>query len=267
MFFLRPRRNWSVFSMAKWNLSAGTEFALFRLSAQNQFRIAFSSPQQSRGNLTDILICVKLCLSHDFNNGSHIFFGLCLVYHLRFGMESQVEWALLLSLKRLLTVLWHMDNPTRNQSLHSYWGNRWANMFPGGCPYYSGATGPPGDSGARWNWGAVTTEWTGNELLQDKWAATWETRNPLTKSRGRECMAASALLPQLRSCMLYIYMYAVFFLNRRGISEWLVVWWLEGWLNKVRVHWGGDKDTKQVCSNLFLKTQPHPTKGILIKLF
>lgn len=43
---------------------------------------------------------------------------------------------------RLLAVLWNMDDPTRNQSLHSYWGNRWANMFPGGCPYYSGATGP-----------------------------------------------------------------------------------------------------------------------------
>lgn len=93
----------------------------------------------------------------------------------------QVEWAVILSFERLLAVLWHMDNPTRNQSLHSYWGNRWANMFPGGCPYYSGASGAPGDCRARWNWSVVTTDWTGNELLQDKWAATREMKNPTTK--------------------------------------------------------------------------------------
>lgn len=149
------------------------------------------------------LVPVKQCLSLDSVNGCHTFFGICSVYHLWFGMESQVEWAVPLSLKRLLAVLWHMDNPTRNQSLHSYWGNRWANMFPGGCPYYSGASGPPGDSRARWNWGVVTTEWTGNELLQDKWAATWEVRNPPTKKRNRGWMAASSsrLLPLRQSCI------------------------------------------------------------------
>lgn len=93
-----------------------------------------------------------------------------------FEMEFHEVRVVLLSLKELVAVWWHMDNPTRNQSLHSYCGNRWANMSPGGCPYYSGATGPPGDNRARWNWGVVTTEWTGNELLQDKWAATWEMR-------------------------------------------------------------------------------------------
>ena len=183
------------------------------------FCIAFSSQKrkkQSWDKLTDILVSVIHCLSHDWTNGCHIFLGTRSVYHLWFRMESQVEWVLLLSLKRLLAVLWHMDNPTRNQSLHSYRGNRWANMFPGGCPYYSGATGPPGDSGARWNWGVVTTEWTGNELLQDKWAATWEMRNLPTNSRGSGWMAASTLLPQLHSS--YIYM-PFSFLNWAGISE------------------------------------------------
>lgn len=94
-----------------------------------------------------------------------------------FVMWFQMELhEVLISLKGLLFVLWHMDNPTRNQSLHSYCSNRWANMFPAGCPYYSGATGPPGDNRARWNRGVVTTEWTGNELLQDKWDTTWEPR-------------------------------------------------------------------------------------------
>lgn len=101
-----------------------------------------------------------------------------------FEMELHDVCEVLLSLKGLLFVLWHMDNPTRNQSLHSYCSNRWANMFPGGCPYYSGATGPPGDNRARWNRGVVTTEWTGNELLQDKWDTTWEPRKSSIKSRG-----------------------------------------------------------------------------------
>lgn len=128
----------------------------------------------------------------------------CLVYHLRVGMQSQVEWVVLLSLKRLLAVLWHMDNPTRNQSLHSYSGNRWANMFPDGCPYYSGASEAPGDSRARWNWGVVTTEWTGNELLQDKWAATWEMRNRPAKITDRGWMAAST-----ETSFLCIYIYII----------------------------------------------------------
>lgn len=162
---------------------------LFHCSgSQHRTNCALPSALKSRAETTwlNILVSVKHFLSD-----------------LWFGLESQVEWALPLSLKRLLAVLWHMDNPTRNQSLHSYWGNRWANMFPGGCPYYSGASGTPGDSRARWNWGVVTTEWTGNELLQDKWAATWEMRNPPTKSRDKRWMAASTntLLPQLHSCI------------------------------------------------------------------
>lgn len=228
VFFFTPppsRRNWSFVSLvAKWNMflsSGGTLFSLFTLLARCQFlhRLQLSKKKrkkQSWDKLTDILVSVIHCLSHDWTNGCHIFLGTRSVYHLWFRMESQVEWVLLLSLKRLLAVLWHMDNPTRNQSLHSYRGNRWANMFPGGCPYYSGATGPPGDSGARWNWGVVTTEWTGNELLQDKWAATWEMRNLPTNSRGSGWMAASTLLPQLHSS--YIYM-PFSFLNWAGISE------------------------------------------------
>ncbi len=160
-------------------------------------------------------------------------------------MESQVEWVVPFSLKRLLTVLWHMDNPTRNQSLHSYWGNRWANMFPGGCPYYSGASRPPGDSRARWNWGVVTTEWTGNELLQDKWAATWEMRNPLTKSTEGEWQHPLTLF-----CLNFIPVYVSQSVNDRGCE------WLHKWMNSVRILWDAEKDTKQTSSNLLCRYKP-----------
>ena len=225
---------------------------------------------QSWDKLTDILVSVIHCLSHDWTNGCHIFLGARSVYHLWFRMESQVEWAPLLSLKKLLAVLWHMDNPTRNQSLHSYRGNRWANMFPGGCPYYSGATGPPGDSGARWNWGVVTTEWTGNELLQDKWAATWEMRNLPTNSRGSGWMAASTLLPQLHSSYIYIYIYMPFsFLNWAGISECRRCW-MAGRMNesgKRPLRWRQRHKTNICQPALALETQPEPTNVVLTQLF
>lgn len=91
------------------------------------------------------------------------------------GLSWNLEvWAVPLSLNDLLAVWWHVNNPTRNQSLHSCCSNMWANMFPGDSPYYSEAIWPPGDWRARWNWGVVTTQWASNELLEDKWDATWE---------------------------------------------------------------------------------------------
>lgn len=51
-------------------------------------------------------------------------------------------------------------------------------MFPGGCPYYSGGSWAPGRRTAIWNGGAVTTEWAGNELLPDKGAAAEEMKSP-----------------------------------------------------------------------------------------
>lgn len=73
---------------------------------------------------------------------------------------------------------WHVDNPTRNQSLHSCCGNMRANMLPGDAALLFRGYRAPGDWRARWNWGVVTTEWTSNELLHDKWDATWEMWKP-----------------------------------------------------------------------------------------
>lgn len=67
----------------------------------------------------------------------------------------------------------------------------WANMFPGDSSYYSGAIRPREIGGARWNWGVVTTEWTSNELLQDKWEATWEMWKS-SHAEWREGSAATA---------------------------------------------------------------------------
>lgn len=67
----------------------------------------------------------------------------------------------------------------------------WANMFPGDSSYYSGAIRPREIGGARWKWGVVTTEWTSNELLQDKWEATWEMWKS-SHAEWREGSAATA---------------------------------------------------------------------------
>lgn len=115
-------------------------------------------------------------------------------------------WVVLLLLKKLLAVRWHIDNPRRNQSLHSYCCNRWANMLPGDSPYYSGAIRPPGDTRARWNWGVVTTERTGNELLQDKCAATWEMRKYKERREG----VNGAITVFLGLILVYIYVWTCF---------------------------------------------------------
>lgn len=150
-----------------------------------------------------------------------------------------------------------MDNPTRNQSLHSYWGNRWANMFPGVCPYYSTASGPPGDSRARWNWGVVTTEWTGNELLQNKWSATWEMRNPPTKHGDRGWVAASTstFFPQLHSATNI-----TFFLNRQRLSAWDKVWMARRRMNEQGPLSNGDRYRFTYFG--FMNSISAPTKGI-----
>lgn len=141
----------------------------------------------------DTLLCEKLTLAATYSF-AYAWFIIC-------DLEwRQVEWVVILSFEGLLAVLWHMDNPTRNQSLHSYWGNRWANMFPGVCPYYSGASGAPGDCRARWNWSVVTTDWTGNELLQDKWAATREMKNPTTKGERVSGSIHQHTFPQFYPC-------------------------------------------------------------------
>lgn len=205
VFFFTPGENWPVFSLVtKWNMFSSSSFVCreYFHCSDTQHWTNFALPSTLIKNKTNkpkkTDAGTWLIYSSIWNTAYHTtltmtitFICICLVYHLWFGTESQVEWTMLLSFKRLLAVLWHMYNPTRNQSLCSYWGNRWANMFPGGCPYYSGASGPPGDSRARWNWGVVTTEWTGNELLRDKWVATREIKDPPTKSRNRRWMAAS----------------------------------------------------------------------------
>lgn len=87
----------------------------------------------------------------------------------------------------------HADNSTRNQSSHSYRLNRWANMLPSRCPYYSGAaTGGPQE----------TVEPDGIEvlsLLSEQVMNYCRTNglphgrggNPRTRTRGSGCTTAT----------------------------------------------------------------------------
>ena len=62
-----------------------------------------------------------------------------------------------------------------------------------------GVVGPQETAEARWNWSVVTTDWTGNELHQDKWAPTWEMRSLPTKRKGVDWQHPPVLLPSTLS--------------------------------------------------------------------
>lgn len=172
---------------------------------------------------------------------------MCSVYHLWFGTESQVEWAVPLSLKRLLTAPWHMDNPTRNQSLHSYWGNRWANMFPDGCPYYSGASRPQ-----------ETVEPDGIEVL----SLLNEQVMNYSRTNGQPHGRWGILPPRVETEGEWQYSlthtfastipaYVLESVNGRGWE------WLDELMNKVRTLRDADNDSKQTSSNLFWHYKPN----------